>query len=191
MLDCDEILSPELQLSIQNALAAPGDCTAFSMPRRTWYFDRFLYHGGSYPDRLYRLFRPGGIQINNHGAHQQFTPVGPSGKLDGDILHYTYCSFMNQLDKLNDYAERGARDLETHGKKGGILAGLLHGTWRFADMYFRKLGLLDGKAGFLMAAHTSFYTFIKYIRIHEGSWGAPYNHGLKDANSLHTEHKRG
>ena len=79
MLDCDEIISPELRASILAALASPGDKTAFSMPRRTWYFDRFLKHGGSYPDRLFRLFLPEAIRIDNNGAHQKFVPAGPYG----------------------------------------------------------------------------------------------------------------
>ncbi len=192
MLDCDEIISPELRKSILAAVADPGDKTAFSMPRRTWYFDRFLRHGGCYPDRLFRLFRPEAIRIENSGAHQKFVPAGAWGDLSGDMLHYTYCNFKNQLDKLNDYAERGARDLESQGRKGGVLVGLLHGTWRFLDMYVRKAGFLDGRAGFLMAAHTSFYTFLKYVRIHEGGWGAPYDHGLSGADSSrHTDPKRG
>ena len=174
-LDCDEICTPELAASIRAAIASPGEVAAFSMPRRTWYFDRFLRHGGSYPDRLFRLFRPEAIRIENSGAHQRFVPEVPGGALDGDLLHYTYSSFRNQLDKLNDYAERGARDLESRGKRGGVAAGLAHGLWRFTAMYFIRLGLLDGRAGFLMAAHTAFYTFLKYVRIAEGSWGAPYD----------------
>ena len=59
-------------------------------------------------------------------------------------------------------------------------------------MYIRKLGFLDGRAGFLMAAHTSFYTFLKYVRIHEGGWGAPYEHGLSHAGeSTHPDSRRG
>ena len=69
--------------------------------------------------------------------------------------------------------------------------GLGHGTWRFVDMYFRKLGLLDGRAGFLMAAHTAFYTFLKYVRIHEGGWGAPFDHCPIDENGTNPESKRG
>ncbi len=191
MLDCDEIISLDLRKSILAALENPGDKTSFSMPRLTWYFDGFLRHGGCYPDRLFRLFTPKGVRIENSGAHQKFVPTGPYGELQGDMIHYTYESFRNQLDKLNDYAERGARDLEAKGKKGGVMRGLGHGTWRFVDMYFRKLGLLDGRAGFLMAAHTAFYTFLKYVRIHEGGWGAPFDHCPIDENGTNPESKRG
>ena len=191
MLDCDEIISLDLRKSILAALENTGDKTSFSMPRLTWYFDGFLRHGGCYPDRLFRLFKPTGVRIDNNGAHQKFVPTGPYGELSGDMIHYTYESFRNQLDKLNDYAERGARDLEAKGKKGGVMSGLGHGLWRFMDMYFRKLGVLDGRAGFLMAAHTAFYTFLKYVRIHEGSWGAPFDHCPIDEPCKNSESKRG
>ena len=171
MLDCDEIVSPELRDDILRTLAVPQASIAFSLPRRTWYYDRFLTHGGCYPDRLFRLFRPDAIKIENHGAHQQFVPVGPCSKLNGDLLHFTYSSFKNQLEKLNDYAERGARDIAQQGKQGGLPRAFLHSLWRFSSMYFIRLGFLDGKAGFLMAVHAGFYTFLKYIRIDEGDWG--------------------
>lgn len=175
--DCDEICTPELAASIRRAVASPGGFSAFSLPRRTWYYDRFLRHGGAYPDRLFRLFRPEAIRIEETGAHQRFVPSGPAGDLTGDMLHYTYSSFRNQLDKLNDYAQRGARDLEAHGRRGGVAAGLGHGLWRFLDMYVVRRGFLDGRAGFLMAAHTAFYTFSKYIRVREGAWGSPHTDG--------------
>ncbi|MDR2727184.1 MAG: glycosyltransferase family 2 protein, partial [Deltaproteobacteria bacterium] len=42
-----------------------------------------------------------------------------------------------------------------------------------------KCGFLDGRAGFINAAHGSFYAFLKYMRVGEGSWGHPYEHDQK------------
>jgi len=42
-----------------------------------------------------------------------------------------------------------------------------------------------------MAAHTAFYTFLKYVRIHEGGWGAPFDHCPIDENGTNPESKRG
>jgi glycosyltransferase involved in cell wall biosynthesis len=170
-LDCDEICTDGLRESIRNALAAPGEAGAFSLNRLTWYYDRFLRHGGAYPDRLFRLFRPEALSIEESGGHPQFVPRGKTGRLQGDLLHFTYASFQNQLEKLNVYAQRGSAALQAEGKKGGVMAGLGHGLWRFFSMYCLRLGFLDGRAGFLMAAHTAFYTFLKYARVNEGSWG--------------------
>jgi hypothetical protein len=160
-----------LRRSIQSALAAPGGAEAFSLNRLTWYHDRFLRHGGAYPDPLFRLFRPEAVSVEDSGAHSGFVPHGRTGRLRGDLLHFTYANFFNQLEKLNDYAQRGSDDLRAAGKKGGVAAGLGHGLWRFFFMYGLKRGFLDGRAGFLMAAHASFYTFLKYVRVNEGSWG--------------------
>ena len=54
------------------------------------------------------------------GAHQTFHPTGTAGTLNHDIIHYPYCSFANHFEKLNDYAERGAKDLVAKGKTGGV-----------------------------------------------------------------------
>jgi glycosyltransferase involved in cell wall biosynthesis len=75
MLDCDELISRDLGKNIKAALDNPGDKTSFSMPRLTWYFDGFLRHGGCYPDRLFRLFKPTGVRIENSGALSQYGTV--------------------------------------------------------------------------------------------------------------------
>ena len=80
--------------------------------------------------------------------------------------------------------------MRRRGKKGGLTKALLHALWRFLSVYFKRLGFLDGKAGFIYALHGSFYTFVKYIRLDEGSWGAPYDHVFHEANK-NPESKRG
>ena len=47
-------------------------------------------------------------------------------------------------------------------------------------MYALKKGFLDGKAGFINACHIAFYTFLKYIRIDEGTWGKPFVQSLSE-----------
>ena len=34
-------------------------------------------------------------------------------------------------------------------------------------------------AGFLAAAHGSFYAFLKYVRVLDASWGRPFDHDQK------------
>lgn len=175
-LDQDEICTPELRDAILKAVAAPSDKVGYWVARRSWYYDRFLLHSGWYPDRLLRCFRRGAMRVSVSGAHYSFHPQGPTGTLAGDILHYPYSNFREHLDKINSYAQQGADDLAAHGKKGGIARGLLHGFGRFLRIYLLKKGFLDGRAGFINAAHGAFYAFLKYVRVDEGNWGFPYNH---------------
>ncbi|MDR2076773.1 MAG: glycosyltransferase family 2 protein [Desulfovibrio sp.] len=183
ILDQDEICPPALGGKIAAAVAeadaladTPADTpVAFSVNRRSWYFDRFLRHGGWYPDPILRVFRTGFVEFFQD-AHIHYRPLGSRQHIGGaEIIHYPYTGFDHQLAKINLYAQQGAADLKARGKAGGILRGLGHGCGRFIRIYLLKRGFLDGRAGFLAAAHGAFYAFLKYVRVLEASWGAPFD----------------
>ncbi len=186
-LDQDEICTEELRESVLAAVRAPmrgGEGSSapharragYWVPRRSWYFDRFMKHSGWYPDYLLRLFRTAHMEVHVSGAHYSFHPKGETGRLRGDILHYPYDSFRQHLDKINSYAQQGADDLRAKGRRGGVAVATAHGLARFLKLYVVKRGFLDGRAGFINAAHGAFYAFLKYIRVQEGEWGAPFDH---------------
>lgn len=184
IIDSDEVCSKKLKEEILAVLenntncetALDQDIVGYYIPRKSWYFDRFMEHSGWRPDRLFRLFKKNAARIHMSGAHQTFIPLGAAGQLNADIIHYPYSSFANQLDKLNDYAQRGADDLRAKGVHGGVLAGLGHGFARFCKLYFFKQGFRDGRAGFINAAHGAIYAFLKYVRVLHADWGAPFDH---------------
>lgn len=173
-LDQDEYLSDELRDSIVKRLSMQERVAGYFVPRSSFYFNRFMKHSGWYPDHLFRVFRAGRMEVTASGAHYHFTPLGETGRLTGDILHYPYESFRQHMEKINYYAEEGAKALRDKGRRGGLGPALLHGAGRFAKLYLLKLGLLDGRAGFYNAAAGAYYTFQKYIRIEEtAKWGSP------------------
>ena len=185
ILDQDEICPPTLGRRILTAVTEADECAdtpqdtpvAFSVGRKSWYFDRFMKHGGWYPDHILRVFRTGFVEFYQD-AHIHYRPMGSHEHLGGpgvEIIHYPYSGFTHQLTKLNSYAEQGAEAMRARGKRGGILRGIGHGFARFFRIYIQKRGFLDGKAGFLAACHGSFYAFLKYVRVLDASWGAPFD----------------
>jgi glycosyltransferase involved in cell wall biosynthesis len=183
ILDQDEICPRALGEKIAAAVVeadsladTPADTpVAFSVNRRSWYFDRFLRHSGWYPDPILRVFRTGFVEFFQD-AHIHYRPLGSHRHISGaEIIHYPYTGFEHQLDKLNAYARQGADYLKAQGRKGGVLRGLAHGCARFFCIYFLRRGFLDGRAGFLAAAHGAFYAFLKYVRVLDASWGAPFD----------------
>ncbi len=171
-LDQDEYLTDELRENIIKKLSQKEHVAGYYTPRSSFYFNRFMKHSGWYPDYLFRVFRLGKMEVSASGAHYHFTPRGETLKLTGDILHYPYESFQQHMEKINYYAEEGAKSLREKGRKGGLIRGLLHAKIRFIKLYFLKLGFLDGKAGFCNALAGFYYTFQKYIRIDETEkWG--------------------
>ena len=170
-LDQDEMLTDQLRASIQAALADPDATDGFYTPRSSFYFNRFMKHSGWYPDYLLRVFRADRMEVSASGAHYHFTPLGPTRKLAGDIIHHPYRNFREHMDKINSYAQQGADDLRAKGRKGGLLRAIVHAKIRFIKLYLLKLGFLDGRAGFINALAGFYYTFQKYIRIEEsGDW---------------------
>ncbi|MBI9078656.1 MAG: glycosyltransferase family 2 protein [Pseudodesulfovibrio sp.] len=171
-LDQDEYLTDELSDSIKNRLGKSEHVAGYYVPRSSFYFNRFMKHSGWYPDYLFRIFRHGKVEITASGAHYHFKPRGETIKLTGDILHYPYENFRQHMEKINYYAEEGAKSLRDKGKKGGLTIALLHAQMRFIKLYLLKLGFLDGKAGFYNAMAGFYYTFQKYIRVEEThNWG--------------------
>lgn len=187
ILDQDECCSLELGEAIRQSIldASQADNgpakppVAFSVSRRSWYFDRFMKHGGWYPDHILRVFKTGHVTFSQD-AHIHYHPKGPSAHTNkGEIIHYPYTGFDHQLAKLNVYANQGAEALKASGKKGGVIRGIGHAIARFFRIYILKAGFLDGRAGFLAAAHGSFYAFCKYVRVLDASWGNPFDQGKR------------
>ncbi len=166
-LDQDEYLTDELRENIIRAVGQDTGQAGYYVPRRSFYYDRFLKHSGWYPDYLLRLFRAGRMDVQVSGAHYSFHPLGPTGRLAGDIVHHPYRDLREHLDKINAYAQAAADEMRAKGKKGGLTRAVAHGLGRFAKLYLLKLGILDGRAGFINAVCGAFYAFQKYIRVSE------------------------
>ncbi len=175
-LDQDEYLSPELRENVQKALVDPGDIAGFFLPRRSFYYDRFIMHSGWYPDYLLRVFRPDAVEIVGILPHEEIRPLKKTEKLTGDIIHYPYRNLAEHLAKINSYTQTAAGELARQGVSGSLGKALTHGLGKFLRHYLFKKGFMDGKAGFILALHAFFYGFHKYIRIVEPPQQQPKEH---------------
>ena len=172
-LDSDEYLTEALRASIVAALAHPGRKRGFFCSRRSFYFDRYLKHSGWYPDYLLRVIRKDGYDIQGADPHQHFEPIGPTGKLKGDIIHHPYVDLADHVARINTYTTMLARGMHAKGRRTGLAGALGHGFGRFLRLYLLKLGFLDGRAGLILAVNGGFYAFHKYLRLLEldaGRW---------------------
>ncbi len=165
-LDADEELSPELTASIcrvkEEQLFA-----VYEMPRFTNYCGQWIKHSGWYPDRQTRLYdRTKGKWIEKK-VHEYWdlTAGGKKGLLKGDLLHYSYGSISEHLNKIEKYSELAALDAVAKGKTSTILTILFSPFWHFVNEYFFKLGFLDGFYGYMICKLSAYATFNKYTRI--------------------------
>ncbi len=163
-LDADERVTPELRASIDAALQVPPSNTIYQVARLSWAFGRYIRHCGWYPGYVERLHPRALTQYDDSLVHESL--VRPPGMrletLKGDLLHFTYDSVDQHLRKSAGYAIAWAEQRAAAGKTGSLTTATLHAIARFFRTYFLKLGILDGKAGFLLSVMAAQSVFNKY-----------------------------
>lgn len=164
-LDADEALSESLRDSILEV--KPKMNGVYSFNRLAFYCGKPIKHAGWYPDRKIRLFPQGGASWEGAYVHEELVPKAGLTEtwLSGDLLHYTYYTVGEHRERARRYASLASEKLRSKGKGTLILKGVFSPAWRFIQMYFIRLGLLDGWRGFRISAITAREVSWKY-------WGA-------------------
>ena len=165
-LDSDEWVTPELRAEIEGAMAAPGDRTAFMMPRRSSFCGRFMRHSGWWPDYVTRLFRRGAARFSEDHTHDRLIVEGRRGRLRQPVMHEAVTDLEQMLVKINMYSTTSAAMFHQEGRRASLATALLHGGWAFVRTYVLRAGFLDGREGFMLAvinAENSYYRYVKLM----------------------------
>lgn len=163
-LDADEAVSEDLASEIFYALSnVKPDVNGFSMPRLSRYLNRWIRHGGWYPDRKIRLVKKGKARWTGEGLHEKLVVEGNVQDLSKPLLHYVYRNISDQIQTIDKFSTVYAGE---YGHSGSlfVMAGVLHAIGKFAECYIWKLGFLDGIAGLIIAMNSSWYVFLKHAK---------------------------
>jgi glycosyltransferase involved in cell wall biosynthesis len=166
-LDADEVVSPGLRDEIIRLFESQPIRAAYSFPRCSYYFGRWIRHGDWYPDRCVRLVRRGKARWQGIDPHARLEVDGGIGRLRHELLHYTAESLAQQVEKTVLYANTFAEHCSNTGRRVTALDLAFRPPWRFFRGYIIRLGLLDGWQGFAIAWMSAFYVFLRYARARE------------------------
>ncbi len=167
VLDADERVTPRLREAIGASLA-DATAAAFSIRRRNLAFGRPVRFGDWGRDEIVRLLdrtRARFVERAVHGA----VAAAPVGRLAGEIVHDTLRSLEQYLGKLDEYARRGASEAIAGGRRSGPGRALARACWRFVRSYVLRAGFLDGGVGVVVGALAAWGTFLKWVRVWEGT----------------------
>jgi glycosyltransferase involved in cell wall biosynthesis len=169
LVDSDERVTPELQEEIRAVLnSPPKDKDGFWIPRANHYLGYRIKHCGWESDDVIRLFRRDESRYETRWVHAEVDlPASRLGQLDHPLVHYTTWDSDQYLYKLNRYAGWGALNLRDAGRPPSLLAMLTRAPLRFLQLYFFRLGFLDGVPGFQICMHTAYYAFLKQAKLWE------------------------
>jgi glycosyltransferase involved in cell wall biosynthesis len=169
LLDPDERLTPELAKEIQAVVRGEyGGKVAFWIPRRTFVLGRFIR--AWYPGLQLRLWRNGPGRYACRSVHESLDVNGPTGRLRGDILHYTEWTVAERVEKLNLFSEQLATEWYTSGRPFRLHKLLLEPLIGFLRVYFVDGLFREGIVGFMIAVHSAYSYFLRHAKL----WAAYY-----------------
>ena len=165
VVDADERIPADLAAEIRAAIAAPGDVVGWQINRRSTFLGRFLLHGGWYPDFTLRLARRSAARFTTDPVHERLEVAGPVARLAADMVHHSYRSIDEVLDKGRRYALASAEVRRRRGARGGLLSAILRAEWAFLRHYLFKAGFRDGAHGFVAALAKAQETFWRWLAV--------------------------
>lgn len=165
-IDADERISPDLRRSIEVLLTNPDDSKLYQLVRHNSFLDKTPFHNGWRREKIIRLYARNKFGFNSRLVHESVDPNGTSVKtLCGALIHDACRDYEYYLEKHLAYAHSWARGQAAKGRRGSIVAPILHGVHLFLRLFFIQGGFLDGRHGFLFAVHMGQYSFNKYAAL--------------------------
>ena len=163
-IDADEAVSDEMKTSILQQKASLS-ADAYNFNRRTNYCGKWIYHCGWYPDNKVRLFKK--ELANWQGEiHESLILKGNNVQfLKGDLLHYSYASIYQHIEKLNHFTEMAANELFERGKQTNNFKIIIGSSFEFIRKFILQKGFLDGYYGFVISVMSAYYKFFKYAKL--------------------------
>ncbi len=167
IVDADERIPPALAEEILGVLDNEPRADTYYIRRENVMVDCVIRHSGWSTDKVVRLIRRGKARYPNRRVHADIPPNGPAPVLGHPLLHITFRSLDQYLEKLHRYAQWAAADLWRRRKRAGPVELLLRPLWRFLRMYVVQAGFLDGKHGFILCTLQAYGVFLKWARVWE------------------------
>ena len=151
LLDADERVTPELKKSLL-AFREQGteEFVGFWIKRQNFFLGqklRFIWKG----DAVVRLFHRDRCRYEDLAVHAEITTEGKLGSLKGKLHHHSFLTLEKYRQKLERYAQWSARDYEPKTGKVNFYHLYLKPAYRFFKHYILQLGVLDGRAGFIIS----------------------------------------
>jgi glycosyltransferase involved in cell wall biosynthesis len=163
--DLDEIITPSLETEIKKIIELKNDTVAFFVKRNFYFMDKHIRFGGWQNDKAIRIFNKNFCQYNGNLVHESVKTNGKIGLLQNKVNHFSYKDFDNYNDKLNLYSKLQSVNLYQKKLKPTFYHFLFRPLYRFLWQYLFRLGILDGKEGFILAYIHSFSVFKRYLQL--------------------------
>ena len=164
LLDADERINDALKKEIQQMLSSKPTKRGYWIGRLNHYMGQKVRFGNLSGDKVIRLFHRD-CRYEEKQVHAEVIVPGGAGKLQNPLIHYTYKNLSHMMEKADRYTTLGAKDRLARKKSVGLFDLAFKPWWNFVHNYFIRLGILDGKVGFVLALYSSYYIFVRSLKL--------------------------
>ncbi len=141
---------------------------AYCLPRRNFYYGRWIRHANQYPDLQLRLLRRNTGRYNDLPVHEHLEVPGPVGVLSTALHHHTSTAVVSHELKIERYSTLAAYERCSAGRSDALWHHMIFNPcWTFLKLYVLRQGFRDGLPGFLMCAFSGAHVLLKYAKLWE------------------------
>ncbi len=162
--DLDEEVTEDLSNEIVNIFNSKPQANAFIVKRNIIFMGKKIRFSGFQYDYVIRFFNKNYCFYKNL-VHEALVVKGKKTYLKNRLPHHTYTSFDSYTKKLHQYSFLQARMLYEKKKKPTLFHFLIRPFYRFWNQYLIRLGILDGKEGFILAYISAFSVYKRYVNL--------------------------
>lgn len=163
--DLDEKISKPLAKEIVSIVNFENPLKAYKIKRHFFFMGKRIKYSGFQTDKVVRLFNKNYCKYNGNSVHETIVTSEKIGLLKNTSDHDTYKGFDNYNQKLSQYSKLQAEQLFKKNVRPNMYHFIFRPCYRFMHQYFLRLGILDGKEGFILCYVHAFSVFKRYIQL--------------------------
>jgi glycosyltransferase involved in cell wall biosynthesis len=165
IVDSDEVVDEELRKELESKKLDAH--TVYIINFRAFYKNIEVKHCGWNNQKIKRLYNKTITKYNDNDVHEDIITDGLKTELlRGNMLHYSYQSIEQFVNKANTYSTLFAKN--NAGKKSSSpTKAFFNGAYSFIKTYIFKQGFRDGYVGLVIAYSHMVTNFYKYIKLYE------------------------
>jgi len=162
--DLDEEVTEPLANEIVQLYHSKTNTIAYRVKRNIVFMNKSINYSGFQNDYVIRFFNKNHCHYNKL-VHETITADGEVSTLKNKLPHHTYTSFNGYTNKLRQYSTLQAKMLFIKGKKPTYYHFIFRPFYRFWHQYLIRLGILDGREGFILAYINAHSVFTRYLNL--------------------------
>ncbi|MBN1899012.1 MAG: glycosyltransferase family 2 protein [Spirochaetes bacterium] len=167
-LDADERITRELKKEISICLSQDKTLKrGYQIPRKNYYFGRWIRRGGNYPDLQLRLFQKRYGKFSLVPLHEGVS-LTQTGVLKHPMIHYSYKNINDYFKRFIIYTDMEKEIFISKKVKVNIFSSFYYIVLlpfkKFISRFIFKLGFLDGLDGFIVLQLNNITRMISYYK---------------------------